>query len=240
MRPLIISCLLYAGASAFQVPHNLPDGDYRITYGDTPDTEPLVRRFNPIAKRWSPVPRGLHSGTAEYNIVVDEDVTPAKISEVNLDTHHTKSSLPLLITDTGCYHKIPYPLDHADHAASKQSLLNYCSLYNFHRAHIELSLHGKVAVFVCNTQSHTGSKWCSEGEFNAAEAVFNKTCGADNAAWVFMADTNKMYGRAWRGTNICRPEKDWLPNGKGKGGFVDNQGAKVWPEGHAIGGMVEE
>lgn len=205
MKPissLIIWATVCAAHNGFYVDPEMPDGHYRISYSDNDESaEPLVKRLEPETSRWRHFSKRKQGGSGEYNLVVDEDTQT--VESVNYDLHG-QADLPLPVSEKGCFEQFGnYTLDQDDYLASKYSLYNWCKMYSFTSDHIELSLKGNVAVYACNRNSGTtGRNYCSEGEFKAAEAIMNQTCGTA-AAYTFMHKWAKEYGRTWKGLQIC-------------------------------------
>lgn len=189
----------------FYLDSNLPDGNYQVTL-QAKGTAPLIKRWEPKEKRWGHLqPRASRegAGSGEYTFVVDED--EGRVVDVSLDLY-SQSKLPVPVTKTGCFHSqlyetFNYELDAEDYRHSKMAFYNWCDVYPLGRFHIEMALKGNVAVYVC-TRGQGGSQFCSEAEYEDAEAHMNKTCGAA-PAFTWIKSWNKEYGRSWKGQRIC-------------------------------------
>ncbi|PHH65791.1 hypothetical protein CDD81_1518 [Ophiocordyceps australis] len=180
----------------------MPDGQYSIDLAANGNH--LVRRWSESGQRWQKLRK--REGTTETTFLVDDHLQEVKA--VSYD-QYAPQRLPFPEAETHClhyrdYNTLNYPLIQADYYASKRALFNWCSLFPIVDGHVALALDGNVAVYVCQRRK-TGlsTNYCSEGEFKAAEARINATCGL-SSGYTFIRDWNKEYGRAWRGERTCR------------------------------------
>ncbi|PHH72449.1 hypothetical protein CDD82_5975 [Ophiocordyceps australis] len=207
----VISALLLATTWSVPVdPHShgflvdaaMPDGQYSIDL--MANGNHLVHRWSESGKRWQKLRK--RQGTTETTFLVDDDLQEVK--SVSYD-QYAPQRLPFPEAETHClhyrdYNTLNYPLIQADYYASKQALFNWCNLYPVVEGHVALALDGNVAVYVCQRRmTGLSTNYCSEGEFKAAEARINATCGL-SSGYTYIRDWNKEYGRAWRGERTCR------------------------------------
>jgi hypothetical protein len=229
-KPSIIATLLgraLGAAGGFYIDPDLEDGEYRFELPDDETSKPLLigprgpqlhSPFrDPIDKpRKYPPPFHVlkkRGGTGQMSYIYNEDTK--RVEDVQADLYHA-GVLPLPHPEKRCHHDSHYPtvyydMNADDYRASKQSLFNWCDLYGFRSGHVELSLQGSVAVYVCQPKVvMVGPNRCSEGEYLAAEALMNETCGELKPAKVFIKEWNKEYGRSFKGSHVCGRHGDHL------------------------------
>lgn len=245
---IVVALLAHVlGAVGFFIDPRMEDGEYIIEIPEDETSEPLVKRWEPLKKRGGfpvrlppqrapPPPKPFYGlqkrrGTGQMSFIYDEDTK--RVEEVQADLYHD-GTLPLQNPRTRCHHGSHYPtlyysMNPDDYRASKQSFFNWCEVYGFRKGHVELSLKGSVAVYVCQKKVvMVGPNRCSEGEYLAAEALMNETCGELKPGKVFMKAWNKEYGRSFKGSHICGTFGDYLvlPGVSENAGFGDEYRVK--------------
>jgi hypothetical protein len=66
---------------------------------------------------------------------------------------------------------------------------------------IEYWVYQTSLAYICNYAS--GYNTCSSDEYGLSNALENNNCGVNEAAWVFINDWGKSYGRDNAGAHVC-------------------------------------
>lgn len=180
---LLASSLIWLAASnvvqafTWSVPPDIEDGIYTVGFheDDTNMTSPLIHR----------------RGDIEHHAELERQ------GGNTLAARH----LPLPISRKGCIKGFP-KLDADDYYASKVALNNWCSRGNTaFRVYATLARKGTVLVWMCSFGWFGYESPCSTDELDAAEGVWNATCGHDTGAFVAMKKWAKTYGRSHKDLN---------------------------------------
>ncbi|KAM7201764.1 hypothetical protein V8F20_004725 [Naviculisporaceae sp. PSN 640] len=128
-----------------------------------------------------------------------EQVKPSSSKEKSGGATLLKArTIPLPVSDSGCP---AAGLNVNDYLAAYADFAAWCDKGNkIGGGKVVYSAVGSAVWYGC---SYRGENPCDSPEVSDAEKRFNEKCGAAEAAWVYMADWKKTYGRDIATAEIC-------------------------------------
>jgi hypothetical protein len=117
---------------------------------------------------------------------------------VQLDEHGNAVGAPLKASNSTSN----YGINGNDFSVTASWLNAWCDSGNQVSPNsVEYWVYQTSLAYICNYAS--GYNPCSSNEYGLSNALENNNCGVNEAAWVFINDWGKSYGRDNSGAHVC-------------------------------------
>ncbi|KAK4208252.1 hypothetical protein QBC37DRAFT_379252 [Rhypophila decipiens] len=146
-------------------------------------------------------PDGIYFGnlqTGESQLLASINATSVRARRGTGAAALNARTVPLPVSDQGCP---PAGLNAGDYLAAYSNFAYFCDNGGkIPGGRVTYAAVGSAVWYAC---SYGGEQPCDSPEISDAESRFNAKCGAARAAWVYMGDWKKTYGRDVASAEIC-------------------------------------